>query len=168
VASAVLARHTLASFGENSFGDYMSSVGTGQFMQLIGKYWEQFDFFKSCALPDELAQRGFTPDFDIPAYLYREDGMLVWNAYGDFIKDFLDEIYPSDEDVAADKGLQDFAREIAAPDKACVKGFPEGFDDKATLGKAMQTIWWICSGLHAAVNYPQYEVSVRLFIPNST
>jgi hypothetical protein len=49
------ARFTLAEYGENSFGDYVTSVGTGQFMQLIKKYWSTYEYvtivhhnFESC------------------------------------------------------------------------------------------------------------------------
>jgi hypothetical protein len=38
------ARFTLAEFGEKSFGDEVTSVGTGQFMQLIKKYWSTYEY----------------------------------------------------------------------------------------------------------------------------
>jgi hypothetical protein len=53
-------------------------------MQLIDRYWKDYDFFKSSALPDELESRGFEEDLDMPAYLYRKDGMMLWNAYERF------------------------------------------------------------------------------------
>ena len=155
------ARRTLASPGANSFGDRITSVGTGQFMQLIDRYWSTYSFFESSALPDELASRGFEADLEMPAYLYRKDGMELWDAYGEFAADFVDEIYASDQAVADDSVLQEWAKETTDKDKAAVKGFPNQFRDKATLVKTLQTLWWICSGLHAAVNYPQYEVSIN-------
>jgi arachidonate 5-lipoxygenase len=151
------ARFTLAEVGPDSFGDRVTSTGVGQFLQLIEKMWSRYDFFESSSLPLELASRGFDNDFDIPAYLFREDGMKLWNAYGNFAADFVSEVYPSDAEVASDKILQEWAIETSSPDRAAVPGFPKSFQDKATLCKVLQTLMWMTSGLHAAVNFPQYE-----------
>jgi hypothetical protein len=115
-------------------------------MQLIDRYWKDYDFFKSSALPDELESRGFEEDLDMPAYLYRKDGIMLWNAYGDFASDFINEIYVSDQAVLDDDVLQEWAKETSSPGKAAVKGFPVTIENKATLVKVLQTMWWICSG----------------------
>mmetsp|Transcript_4663 Transcript_4663/g.8089 ORF Transcript_4663/g.8089 Transcript_4663/m.8089 type:complete len:252 (-) Transcript_4663:1140-1895(-) len=130
-------------------------------MQLNKNRWEKYHFFESSALPDELANRGFDPDHKFPGYYYRKDGMLLWNAMGDFIADFLTEVYgpveQQDAAIAADPVLQEWATETTAKDRAAINGFPTEFKDRVTLIKTMQTMWWICSGLHAAVNFPQYD-----------
>ncbi|KAK1734479.1 lipoxygenase [Skeletonema marinoi] len=151
------ARRSLASFEPKAFGDYQSSAGVGQFMQLIEKMWSRYSFFEKAGLPNELASRGFTEDVQIPAYLYREDGMKLWNAIGGFATDFVDEVFDSDEAVASDEVVQEWAKETTDPDKGDVKGFPTSFEDKETVAKVLQTIMWMASGLHAAVNFPQYE-----------
>ena len=150
-------RRTLASYQEDSFGDYTSSVGVGQFMQLIKKYWSQYEFFKDSHLLNELESRGFDKDFDMPCYLYREDGRKIWEAYGNFARNFIDATYVSDAAVKADKGLQRWAKEMTQ--KACVPGFPDHFEEKETLALTLQTLGWI-SVQHAAVNFPQYDVSI--------
>eukprot|EP00984_Skeletonema_dohrnii_P025877 scaffold15109_cov70-Skeletonema_dohrnii-CCMP3373.AAC.1 len=143
------ARRTLASFEAKAFGDYQSSVGVGQFMQLIEKMCSRYSFFeKKTSLPNELASRGFTEDVQIPAYLYREDGMKLWNAIRGFAIDFVD---------LRHEVVQEWAKETTDPEKGAVKGFPKSFEDKETVAKALQTIMWMTSGLHAAVNFPQYE-----------
>ena len=126
-------------------------------MQLIQKMWSRYSFFEQSALPLELASRGFDEDFEMPAYLYREDGLKLWNAFGGFAADFVSEVYASDADVSSDEKLQEWAKETASPHHASVPGFPESFQDKATLVKVLQTLMWMTSGQHAAVNYPQYE-----------
>lgn len=151
------ARRTLAAFDKLSFGDYQSSVGVGQFMQLIGKMWSRYSFFEKSGLPNELASRGFTEDVQIPGYLYREDGMKLWNAIGSFATDFVDDVFESDEAVAQDEVVQEWAKETTDPDKGAVNGFPTSFEDKETVAKVLQTLMWMASGLHAAVNFPQYE-----------
>eukprot|EP00571_Detonula_confervacea_P012828 CAMPEP_0172300922 /NCGR_PEP_ID=MMETSP1058-20130122/2916_1 /TAXON_ID=83371 /ORGANISM="Detonula confervacea, Strain CCMP 353" /LENGTH=743 /DNA_ID=CAMNT_0013010869 /DNA_START=154 /DNA_END=2385 /DNA_ORIENTATION=+ len=158
------ARRTLAGFGEGAFGDKQSSIGVGQFMQVIGKRWSRYSFFEKSSLPSELASRGFDEDIDMPGYLYREDGMKLWNAYGEFAKDFVDEVYDSDDDVASDKIVQEWAIETTDASKGAVPGFPTSFKDKATLVKVLQTLMWIPSGLHAAVNMPQYDFYA--YVPN--
>jgi hypothetical protein len=151
------ARFTIAEVGPDSFGDTTTSVGFGQILQLIEKMWSRYNFFETSGLPLELASRGFDEDFKIPAYLFREDGMKLWNAYGDFAADFVSEVYPSDSKVASDKILQEWANETSRPDRAAVPGFPKSFQDKATLTKVLQTLMWMTSGAHAAVNFPQYD-----------
>jgi len=150
------ASRSLAKYGAKSIGDRISSVGVGQYMQLIQKKWQSYDFFES-GLDNELESRGFTEDFDMPEYLYREDGMKHWKSYGTFAKDFVDELYESDEEVALDDVVQEWAKETSYADKGAVPGFPTSFTDKATLASALQTIMWMTSGLHCAVSFPQYD-----------
>jgi len=158
------ARGSLVKYDANAFGDYQSPVGVGQVMQLINKMWSRYSFFESTGLPNELASRGFTEDIQIPAYLYREDGMKLWNAIGGFATDFVDEIFDSNEAVASDEVVQEWAKETTDPDKGAVKGFPTSFEDKETVAKVLQTIMWMASGLHAAVNFPQYDEFA--YVPN--
>jgi len=159
------ARSTLAKFGPDAFGDRMTSIGTGQFMQLIRNRWEKYDFFQYSALPDELEMRGFDSSFDIPCYLYREDGMKLWKAIGAFTYDFVTEVYGDDENgPAQDEIVQLWAQETTDPGKAAIPGFPTSIATKTELAKVMQTMWWICSGLHAAINFSQYDYFT--YVPN--
>eukprot|EP00536_Pseudo-nitzschia_multiseries_P018055 jgi/Psemu1/248525/estExt_Genewise1.C_20950002 len=158
------ARKSLASYKALSLGDELSSVGVGQYLQLFLKKWQKYDFFTHSGLPTELESRGFTEDFDMPCYLFREDGMKLWNAYTKFAKDFVDECYASDDDLAMDEVVQEWARETSYADRGAVPGFPTSFTDKATLAKALQTIMWMTSGQHAAINFPQYDFYA--YVPN--
>jgi len=151
------ARYSLAKFGPSAWGDLQSSIGIGQFMQINNNWWKTYDFFESSGLPQELASRGFDEDFEMPAYLFREDGLKVWDAYGSFASDFVDELYDTDADVANDVIIQEWAEETVASDRGAVPGFPASIRDKDTLVKVMQILMWIPGGLHAAVNFPQYD-----------
>lgn len=150
------ARKTLAEFGPDSWGDQMSSVGVGQYLQLLLKKWEKYDFFDA-GLPTELESRGFTKDIDMPCYLFRDDGMKLWHAMGNFAMEFVGECYKTDAELANDDVVQEWARETSYADKGAVPGFPTAFTDKITLAKAIQTIMWMTSGQHAAINFPQYD-----------
>ena len=79
----------------------------------------------------------------MPGYLFREDGMKLWNAIGSFAADFLDVLYDSDEDVASDKDVQIWANESTDPQKAAIPGFPSSIEDKDTLVKVIQTLMWM-------------------------
>ena len=157
------ARKTLIKYGADSLSDMWTSAGTGQIMQLIGMQWERYDFFKSSALPNELESRGFTEDFDMPGYHFRDDGMKLWNMMGNYASDFVDEVYNSDTDVKGDGRLQEWAHFTSAKDRLAVPGFPASFESKEELVKVLQVLCWVPSGLHAGVNFPQYDVSVFTF-----
>lgn len=158
------ARSSLASYDADSDGDQLSSLGVGQYLQMVLKKWQTYDFFKSSGLPSELESRGFTEDFDMPAYHYRTDGMKLWKAYGSFATNFVDELYESDADISADEVVQEWARETSYADKGAIPGFPTSFSDKETLSKVLQTLMWMVSGLHCAVNFPQYDMLA--YVPN--
>ena len=142
----------------------LSSIGVSQYLQINKKWWSTYDFFKSSGLPTELESRGFDEDFDMPCYLFREDGMKLWDAYGEFASNYVDELYHCDADVEKDDVVQEWAEETTAFDKGAVPGFPTSIKDKATLVKIMQTLMWVPSGLHAAMNFPQYDY--YSFVPN--
>lgn len=142
--------------------DLLASIGTGQTYQLIRDQWSQYDFFDS-GLNMDLESRGFSLDFDgLPNYFYLEDGAKLWAAYGQFVTDFVDEVYASDSDVIADSVLQEWAAETVDPERANVPGFPASFQDKATLASVLQVLMWLAGGRHSAVNFPQLEVSLFL------
>jgi hypothetical protein len=159
------ARKTLGGYQpEGALGDTLSSIGIAHYLQICSNWWKTYDFFKSSGLPTELESRGFDDDFDMPCYLFRKDGLRLWEAYGEFASDFVDGIFDTDADVAKDEVVQEWAVETVASDKADVPGFPAVINDKATLVKIMQTIMWTTSGQHAAVNFPQYDYYG--FVPN--
>ena len=78
---------------------------------------------------------------------------------GEFTANFVDEVYPTDEDVARDSVVQAWATEMTDSSKAGVRGFPTAFKDKATLALAMQCMWWVASAFHGAINTSQFDVS---------
>lgn len=141
------------------FGDIVSSVGSGQALQLMANQRLSYDFFNSSALPLNLEMRGLGREFSgIPGYYFREDGLKLWDAYGAFVAAFVDEVYVTDENVTGDMILQEWAMEVSDPRLGNVRGFPASFSDKATLTLTLQSILWVAGGLHAALNFPQFNV----------
>jgi hypothetical protein len=52
-----------------------------------------YSFFECSGFSPELEKRGFDSSFDMPCYLFREDGKMIWEAYGKFAANFVNEIY---------------------------------------------------------------------------
>ena len=163
----VSSRNLLFTASPRSFADEFVSVGVGQLSQLIQNRWQKYDFFVNAHLPNELASRGFGPDTDIPGYLFREDGLKLWDALGEFTTNVVHEVYRTDADVAKDIVLRLWADEMTDPEKCGMPGFPTSFEDKETLATTLQCLWWVASCLHNALNAPQYDVSLLPCVKNS-
>eukprot|EP00976_Prorocentrum_cordatum_P057096 1151514-Prorocentrum_minimum.AAC.1 len=58
-----------------------------------------------------MVHNGFNGTEFFPDFPWREDGLLIWAALVDYVKDYVGLYYSSDEDVAEDKELQDWYRE---------------------------------------------------------
>jgi arachidonate 15-lipoxygenase len=119
--------------------------------------------FETWDLPTEIASRGLADTARLPDYPFRDDGLLVWEAVGTFVRRYLRLYYTSDADVVADREVQAFAAELIAPDGAHVPGLqpPRTIEELAVI---LTRIVFTCGPLHASVNFPQYDDAG--FIPN--
>ena len=107
-------------------------------------------------------------------YPYAKDGTEIWGAIETWVRGYCDIFYGSDEAVEEDKEIKEWWSEIRNVGHRDQK---EGWYDLTTsekLVKALTTIIWITSGLHAAVNFGQYAYAgwppnrpmlLRKFIP---
>ncbi len=159
-----LARQTLVS-EIAPFTDRTFSTGTAQALQMFLGAWKSFDFFEQ-SFPKELARRGFDEarSDGLEGYFYRDDGFLVWNALGDYVRDVVTSAYPDDGAVAADTALAAWAAESTHPDKADIPGFPKSFPTRALLVDTLQALIWAVSAQHSAVNFSQYHF--LSYVPN--
>lgn len=156
------ARQNLVTYSPRAFTDEVVGAGTGQLMQIIQNRWKKYDFFEHTSFPNQLKNRGFDKDFDIPGYLYRTDGLKIWEAMGEFATNLIDEMYVSDKEVADDFVLKEWAAAMVDPAMAGVRGFPEHIKDKATLALIIQCMWFMCSVHHSVANFSQFDVSFFL------
>ncbi|OMO86803.1 Lipoxygenase [Corchorus capsularis] len=107
-------------------------------------------------------------------YPYAKDGIEIWDAIETWVRAYCKIFYESDESVKNDGEIQAWWSEIRN------KGHPdqkEGWyelTDRESLARALTTLIWITSGLHAAVNFGQYAYAgwppnrpmlLRKFIP---
>ncbi|MGD1910592.1 MAG: lipoxygenase family protein [Rivularia sp. (in: cyanobacteria)] len=114
--------------------------------------------FNEAMLPKQLEKRGVDDTEKLPVYPYRDDALLIWNGIHQWVSDYLNIHYKSDEDVQNDTYLQNWATEAVAYDGARVYDFGEKYGRIETLNyliDATTLIIFTCSAQHAAVNFPQ-------------
>ena len=120
--------------------------------------------FNESFLPRWLEAQGVLDRESLPVYPFRDDGLLLWRAIGDWTKSYVNIFWHSDEAVQSDQHLQTWADNMAAFEGGRVAGFGEIHPSKkriATrtyLAEVAQMVIWTASGMHAAVNFPQGDV----------
>ncbi|MBD2770796.1 lipoxygenase family protein [Iningainema tapete] len=116
--------------------------------------------FNSAMLPKQFKQRGVDDPNLLPVYPYRDDALLVWDAIHQWVSDYLNLYYSTDEDVYKDTALQAWAAEVQALDGGRIPDFGEngGIKTRDYLVDAVTLIIFTASAQHAAVNFPQKDL----------
>ena len=137
-------------------------------MELIKNAYDSWTF-EHMDFPNDLAKRGVDNAALLPYYPFRDDGMLIWNLLGQYVREYINLYYTSDNDVVADYELQNWAQQLGgALDEGAgsVRGFPNQIGTREQLAEIIQRIIWTAGPQHAAVNFPQIDYTT--FIPNAT
>ena len=118
---------------------------------------------KDMTFPARIGARHMgTEDCPSLVYRFRDDGMLLWNAILQWMKDYLQVYYETDKMVLADKQIQKWLKELASTDGGNIKWITElnlgGGDARSKLAQLLASIIFISSVEHAAVNFPQRTV----------
>ncbi|KAG6482214.1 lipoxygenase 6, chloroplastic-like isoform X1 [Zingiber officinale] len=159
-----LARQSLINGGgiiENCFspGKYAMELSSAAYKSL----WR----FDMEALPADLLRRGMAvEDPSMPCgvklviedYPYAADGLLVWSAIEEWVKDYIIHYYSDDNTITSDVELQAWWDEIknkGHPDKRGEPWWPS-LNTKGDLIGILMTMIWTASGQHAAINFGQY------------
>eukprot|EP00250_Pteridium_aquilinum_P000048 c10063_g1_i1 orf=185-2881(-) len=132
--------------------------------------------FDEQSLPKDLLKRGMAVEdptskhgvkLVIEDYPYAVDGLEIWGAIKDYVRDYVGIYYKGDEDVEGDVELQAWWREIKEVGHGDHKGAKWWGEMKTVeeLVEALTIIIWVPSGHHAAVNFGQYAYAG--FMPNS-
>lgn len=114
----------------------------------------------------------------IPEFPFRDDTLLLWEATKEWVSDYIDIYYSTDEDVVNDYEVQSWINEMVSENYARFKGFsglrenpgstehPYIIPDIAYLKRIIAQIIYIAAPQHASVNYAQYPL--MSFVPSVT
>lgn len=94
----------------------------------------------------------------IEDYPFANDGLLIWDTLKQWITDYVNHYYESSELVKSDQELQSWWTEIRTKGHGDKKDEPwwPNLNTKEDLIGILNTIIWVASGHHAAVNFGQY------------
>ncbi len=122
--------------------------------------------FYDLALPTELRSRGVDDAALLPEYPYRDDALLIWEAVGAFVKEYLGLYYGTDGDVVNDYELQQWFRELTDTLGGRLRGVTRSgqLQTRTELADLITQLVFTCGPQHAAVNFPQYDYIA--FTPN--
>eukprot|EP00252_Welwitschia_mirabilis_P003000 TRINITY_DN1301_c0_g1_i2.p1 TRINITY_DN1301_c0_g1~~TRINITY_DN1301_c0_g1_i2.p1 ORF type:complete len:518 (-),score=11.59 TRINITY_DN1301_c0_g1_i2:187-1740(-) len=160
----------------NAGGILEKTVFPGKYsMEMSSFIYREFWRFDHQALPEDLLQRGMAERDETRAnglklvledYPYAVDGLEVWAAIHSWVKTYVSLYYTDDEAVKSDTEIQSWwteIREVGHGDKKDAEWW-YSMDSTANLVKALETIIWVASALHAAINFGQYAYAG--FMPN--
>lgn len=117
-----------------------------------------------------IASRGLDDPKLLPYFPYRDDGLLIFDLLGKYIREYVALYYGQPDDPATqtriteDWELQGWAAELAPTGPGKVQGFPSKIDSFDTLVRVLHLMIWTAGPQHAAVNFPQIEFAG--FVPN--
>jgi len=113
--------------------------------------------FDKLMLPVFLEERGLLHDH--LQYPFRDDGLRIWHAILEWVTDYVDINYKSDEEVIQDATLQRWATELVSEKGGRLRGFASASEgrlvSKSYLILALTMVIFTASAMHAAVNFPQ-------------
>jgi hypothetical protein len=132
-------------------------ISPDQCYSFLRDAYDNYDFVGSY-VPNDLRRRGF-PDTQeglqharYKNYPYAKNVLALWTTLRAYVKTMLQRAFPSDESVAADKYIQDWAREVQTA------AFMPSFPTLKTLDALVDAVTMcihIASPFHSAVNYLQ-------------
>lgn len=109
------------------------------------------------AFDADIVERGV--DGGLSQFPWRDDGRLWKEAIDRFVDGYLRLYYASDADVVGDSELQQWWRELGAPDGGNLRGLLPGsaLSTVAELTAILQQFLFTAGPAHAAVHYPQTD-----------
>ncbi|KMT14428.1 hypothetical protein BVRB_4g072060 [Beta vulgaris subsp. vulgaris] len=159
-----LARQALINVGgtiETSFSTEKYSMEFSSFV--YDKFWR----FDQQGLPADLISRGMAVEdpsaphglkLTIEDYPFANDGLILWDAIKQWVTDYVNHYYPTEDLVKSDVELQawwDEIRNVGHAEKKDESWWPM-LNNASNLIEILTNMIWVASGHHAAVNFAQY------------
>lgn len=119
---------------------------------------ERLNFsFKKRLVPLELKIRGVDDVERLGDYPYRDDALGVWAALRNWVSEYVNYYYKSDEDVVNDSELLMWSRELSNPNQGAIKDLGDNgiITTRSDLIDTLTLVIFISSAQHAAVNFAQ-------------
>lgn len=105
--------------------------------------------------------RGVDDPEKLPGYYYRDDGLEIFEAIEEYVRDIVGAFYKSDKEVESDVELLAWAEDIyknAFPGTPQGHGFPQQITTREVLVERCTVIIFTGSAQHSSINFEQYSV----------
>lgn len=112
---------------------------------------------KASTLQENLKERGVDDASLLPDYPYRDDALLLWSAIEEWISNYINYYYTSDQAVEKDSELQSWVEELTAHNGGRVNNIGQSnrITKREELIALVTQVCFTGSAQHAAVNFPQ-------------
>ncbi|MEQ4922137.1 lipoxygenase family protein [Proteus hauseri] len=142
---------TLALLKEHQFVDMLFAPPLANMAKTVIDIRLSYDF-KANYFPEALKKRKVDNTDALPNYPYRDDGLLIWNAIKNWVREYINIYYLTSAELNLDKSFQKWVKDII--DNGKINGFTQ-IKTKDELVDTLTMIIFTSSAQHAAVNYTQ-------------
>ncbi|CAC5423015.1 ALOX5 [Mytilus coruscus] len=164
--------------GPGEYIDKTMTIKTEGVVYMLGKRLKDWRMDIDGTLPADLRKRGLlctdengNEKVNIPGFFFAEDGLKIYNAVREYVDDYVKYYYTGEDDndttnrLLNDSEIQSFCRVLMKPRAAenggiGIKGVPNTdgrFMEIDQLTDTLTSIIFICTVMHAATNFPQYD-----------